>query len=41
MTASTHLLEAGCDIRTVLELLKHQNLPTTMVYTCERLFSQR
>ena len=30
---SVHLLEDGCDIRTVQELLGHQDVRTTMVYT--------
>jgi site-specific recombinase XerD len=33
LSSATHLLEGGYDIRTVQELLRHEDLKTTMFYT--------
>lgn len=35
---AVHMLESGCDIRTVQELLGHKDVNTTMIYT--RIFNQ-
>jgi site-specific recombinase XerD len=30
---ATHLLQGGCDIRTIQSLMDHRSLETTMIYT--------